>query len=92
MPIFLLHSERNSSFNSLSSTRPITYLSYVTELSRMSPKVLDKLILMSRGCNSLRDIADIMNAHVSSAAEIVPAEEDVENGLAGGPISTTTAI
>ena len=72
----------------------------------MSPKVLDKLILMSRGCNSLRDIADLMNAHVSSAAERVPAEEnvekglagglseeeDVEEGLVGGPLSTTTAI
>ena len=89
------------------------HLSCVPELSRMSPKVLDKLILMSRGCNSLRDIADIMNAHVSSAAEIVPAEEvlkmvwqrrrsiststctveeDVEKGLAGVPLSATTAI
>jgi len=44
------------------------------ELSVMSPKILDKLILMSRGCNSLRDCADLMNANVNATTE------DVEKG------------
>jgi len=44
----------------------------------MSPKILDKLILMSRGCNSLRDVADLMNADVNASNP----EDDIENGSA----------
>ena len=41
------------------------------------PKVLDKLILMSRGCNSLRDVAELMNADIINAAAT---GDDVEEG------------
>ena len=45
----------------------------------MSPKVLDRLILMSRGCNSLRDVAELMNADADTGAATT--EKDVGEGL-----------
>lgn len=45
----------------------------------MSPKLLDKLILMSRGCNSLRDVSELMNADI-----VATTKKDVEEGMAHG--------
>ena len=45
----------------------------------MSPKVLDKLILMSRGCNSLRDVAELMNAD-ADIGDATTEKADVEEG------------
>ena len=47
----------------------------------MSPKILDKLILMSRGCNSLRGIADLMNADVNASNQ----EDGIEKGSSAPP-------
>ena len=57
-----------SAFGGGSLTSILIVLLSLKELSAMSPKVLDKLILMSRGCNSLRDVAELMNADIISAA------------------------
>ena len=47
----------------------------------MSPKILDKLILMARGCNSLRDVADLMNADANASNP----EDDIEKGSSTPP-------
>ena len=75
-----------SAFGGGSLTSILIVLLSLKELSAMSPKVLDKLILMSRGCNSLRDVAELMNADIDGggAASRSTTEKDVEEGLAHG--------
>ena len=70
-----------SAFGGGSLTSILIVLLSLKELSAMSPKVLDKLILMSRGCNSLRDVAELMNANMGGVGAASTTEKDVEEGM-----------
>ena len=46
------------------------------EMQKLSTKLLDYLISMSRGCNVLRDVSELLNAREISADPL----SDMENG------------
>jgi hypothetical protein len=56
----------------------IIILLSLQDLVRLSTKLLQYLITMSRGCNVLRDVADILNANTE---ECNPIEIDIEKGI-----------
>jgi hypothetical protein len=56
----------------------IIILLSLQDLVGLSTKLLQYLITMSRGCNVLRDVADILNANTE---EYNPIEIDIEKGF-----------